>query len=280
MARWAQEYLGKAVKPSTAKRYLLSVRQLDPHFRGLFLDQITKRTIADYVAARTKAGATNATIRRDLTALSTILECANTWGWLEANPAKDYNRRVIRERREPIRPPTDAQVGDLIARCPKGFGDVIKFLSLTGMRQAEALTLTWADIDFQAGTITLRKTKTSRPRTIDMETVVGLATSAIKSRPRHISSPFVFWHGEGQPYRNFASRFKQYVNGKKGQKPLEFRCHDLRHKFAIDWLKAGGGIYDLSRHLGHSSVKTTEIYLAYTRSVPDYSPAQKIGSKE
>ena len=29
------------------------------------------------------------------------------------------------------------------------------------------------------------------------------------------------------------------------------------------WLKAGGSIYDLSRHLGHTSVKTTEIYLGH-----------------
>jgi integrase/recombinase XerD len=39
--------------------------------------------------------------------------------------------------------------------------------------------------------------------------------------------------------------------------------HDLRHRFAIAWLKAGGDIYRLSRHLGHASVKTTEIYLRW-----------------
>ncbi|WP_256138145.1 tyrosine-type recombinase/integrase [Komagataeibacter swingsii] len=41
-----------------------------------------------------------------------------------------------------------------------------------------------------------------------------------------------------------------------------FHIHDLRHAFAIRWLKAGGDIYHLSRHLGHTSVKTTEIYLS------------------
>ena len=38
-------------------------------------------------------------------------------------------------------------------------------------------------------------------------------------------------------------------------------------KFARDWLQKGDDIYDLSRHLGHSSVKTTEICLGgVTRS--------------
>jgi integrase len=31
----------------------------------------------------------------------------------------------------------------------------------------------------------------------------------------------------------------------------------------VRWLLAGGDIYGLSKHLGHTSVKTTEIYLAY-----------------
>jgi integrase len=37
--------------------------------------------------------------------------------------------------------------------------------------------------------------------------------------------------------------------------------HDLRHRFAIRWLRAGGNIDELSRHPGRKSVKTTEIYL-------------------
>ena len=53
-----------------------------------------------------------------------------------------------------------------------------------------------------------------------------------------------------------------------GKAGLKFRCHDLRHKFAIDYLTAGGDIYELSRILGHSSVKTTEIYLAYAGTIP------------
>ena len=42
-----------------------------------------------------------------------------------------------------------------------------------------------------------------------------------------------------------------------------FRAHDLRHGFAIRALQRGMGIYGLSRHLGHTSVKTTEIHLRH-----------------
>lgn len=41
------------------------------------------------------------------------------------------------------------------------------------------------------------------------------------------------------------------------------RCspHTARHTYAVRYLEAGGDIYKLSRLLGHTSVKTTEIYL-------------------
>jgi site-specific recombinase XerD len=37
--------------------------------------------------------------------------------------------------------------------------------------------------------------------------------------------------------------------------------HKLRHTFARTWLERGGDVYSLSRLMGHSSVKITEIYL-------------------
>jgi integrase/recombinase XerD len=52
-----------------------------------------------------------------------------------------------------------------------------------------------------------------------------------------------------------------------------FRFHDLRHRFAVDYLRDGGNIYDLQKILGHASIKTTEIYLDYL--TPDEQEAAK-----
>jgi integrase/recombinase XerD len=64
------------VKPSTAKRYRVSLRQAAAAFKGKPLPAIERADIAVYVTGRQQAGATNATIRRDLTTVSRVLAYA------------------------------------------------------------------------------------------------------------------------------------------------------------------------------------------------------------
>lgn len=256
----------QAVKPGTLARYCVSLRQVHDHLQHLYVDQITRKVIADLVTARRKAGATNATINRDLTAVSAVLAAAVEWGAAETNSARDFNRRLTRERREPIVPPDDASVAAVIERAPGRFAELIRFLAETGCRQEEAAGLVWSQVDLKGGLVTFTKTKTSRPRTIRLEPGT---VEMLKALPRYLGSDAVFWHGDGCRYSNVASRFREMVRSaqesaqRAGTPFREFRCHDLRHRYAIKQLQAGRDIYDLSKHLGHSSVKTTEIYLGY-----------------
>lgn len=286
VVKWTEEVLPSSVKPSVAKRYLTSIRAMDPHFSALHIDEIDAKQVARFVSARARGGATNATIRRDLTALSSLLKAAKAWTWIDRNPAAEYDRDVIRERRDPIQPPSDEAVEEMIRRCPPALGRMVRFLAQTGMRQEEAASLTWAQVDTQNGTIQLIKTKTSRPRLIDISLE---ALGTLTGTPRHMKSPYVFWHDDGARYLNVASRFAAICAGRPGgskrSKPLaalNFRCHDLRHRYAIEELRAGRDIYDLSKHLGHSSVKTTEIYLGYVSRRPEQKPEhmQRSGTGE
>ncbi|MGE0652042.1 MAG: tyrosine-type recombinase/integrase [Alphaproteobacteria bacterium] len=266
VVRYTTSVMPGAVKPATAARYRVSFRQVDAFLSGLHVDQITRQTLADMVSARAKEGATNATINRDLTAVSQVISAAMEWGAAEHNAARDFNRRLLtRERRDPISPPTDDDVAAVIAKAPGRFAALIRFLRLEGCRQEEGASLEWPHVDLNAGTVHFARTKTSRPRTI---TIKPETVELLRSLPRHLRTRTVFWHGQGARYLNVASRFRQIADdaGKS------FRCHDLRHAYAIAELRAGRDIYDLSRHLGHSSVKTTEGYLGY---VPGGQPVAR-----
>lgn len=265
---WSQTLDSGGVKPSTAKRYQVSARALDARLGKLYLDQITRRVVGEIVSERKTAGASNATIRRDLTAMSRILAVAVASGWTDENPARSWDRSVIKERRETIRPPALAAIEAVAGDAPGRLADLIRFAALTGMRQQEAARLEWRDVDMQAGTVTLVRTKTSRPRVIRLDTPGGNARPVLERVTRSLHGAHVFWHGygAGRPYAQVANRFitvcQRVAEASNGR--LEtFRFHDMRHAFAVRWLQSGGDIYDLSRHLGHSSVKTTEGYLAW-----------------
>jgi integrase len=265
--RYASEVMPGSVKPNTAKRYLVSFRQIDAHLAPHYVDQISRKVLSEFIGGRRQEAVTNSTINRDLTAISAVLGACVEWGILERNVVLDIERRrVTKERREPITPPTDEDLLRVVRRAPGEFSTMIRFLAMTGCRQEEAAALEWGQVDLRAGEIMLTKTKTSRPRRIriDAETVALLAAA-----PRTLATKHVFWHGDGQRYANVSSRFRVMVKSaqasaqSEGQDFRPFRCHDLRHRYAIRALESGRDIYELSRHLGHASVKTTEIYLAY-----------------
>lgn len=225
-----------------------------------------------YGLAFVKNGKKNATIRRDLTAMSRVLAACVVWRWRNDNPAKEFDRSMIKERRKPIRMPTDDEVTRGISVVPPAMGRIMLCALQTGMREDEIVTLKHPQVDLSRPSLTLYETKTNRPRAIDLS--VG-AAGTISGTPRHLHSPFVFWHGNGEPYLNFASNYSQ----QRTKHGIPFRFHDLRHKYAVDYLKNGGNIYTLQQILGHASIKTTEIYLAYLTpeetATSKYMTAQK-----
>jgi integrase/recombinase XerD len=66
---------------------------------------------------------------------------------------------------------------------------------------------------------------------------------------------------------------------KEGRAFRRLRRHDLGHLFAFEALRSGAmDIYTLSLHLGHTSVKSSEIYLAFL--TPEQARAANHGSAQ
>lgn len=254
VARWHGEVATRSLGRSTVGRYLSSLRMADAILGPLYLDEIGKAVIAR-VAARAP---TNASRRRDLTAVSAVLHAAEGWGWIERNVALDYDRRRIRERRDPIVLPTDAEVDRFVSKAPPMLAAMIRLLEHTGMRLEEAASLQWRQVDLNRRTLTLERTKARKIRVV---TLNDAAIAALSGVLRHTQSPWVFWYGQKDPrrYDKPAQRLAQL----RKAAGVRWRTHDLRHLFAARWLKEGRSIYRLQQELGHGSLAVTEIYLAY-----------------
>jgi integrase len=102
-------------------------------------------------------------------------------------------------------------------------------------------------------------------RTIALSDAAWKIISAI---PTHLTGKWLFWHGNGEQYQNVSARFHELVESaqKSAQKEMrEFRSftfHHLRHYYAVEYLKNGGNIYTLQKHLNHKSITTTVAALA------------------
>jgi integrase/recombinase XerD len=260
----------KDSKPSTIKRYKVSLNQAGAVLDDLYVDEITKQTIRR-IAGRT--GVSNATLRRDLTAVSVVLRWCVGKGWREDNPAEAFDRKIVRERRDPIVLPDSGDIDRVVGVAPGNFARLIRFAQYTGMRLEEVVSLRRDQL--RGSALQLTNTK-SVPRAVPLD---DRARRVLAATVPYIGSPYVFWHGDGERYHSATGLFRanvyKAITGKyprkdnyslrdiKGAAFRPFRFHDLRHWYAVDYLRRGGSIYVLSQILGHSSVKVTEIYLRY-----------------
>lgn len=256
----------------TFQRYVCSIGQLKPFLEGKYLDEINHRFLTELARARQAADRiSNATLKRDLGALSSLLNFAMDQGWQSTNPVLPRLQR-IKERRDPISLPSPEDVEKLIQRAPGMLGAMIRAARLTGCRQDELTTLKWANVDLKNKRLTVAKGKGNKLRVIDLEPFGGAAFFA--SLPAGIANAAVFHHTGrfGPPrkrgpqrYANVSSRFARLSQEIAKADPgfTRFPFHNLRHLHAVEWLRSGRTVYDLQHRFGHSSIKTTEIYLKY-----------------
>jgi integrase/recombinase XerD len=275
------------VGPLTAKRYAVSLRQLEPFALGKFVDEVnTKETVKTIVDKRRAAGVSTATIRRDLSAGSNVIE------FLECDENHFLARlKKLKERRDPIVLPDIAHIQRVMARASGRIPEITAAAVKTGLRQNELVTAERSKLDHARRQLTVRG-KGNKVRVIDLD--YDGAYDTLRAIPAKLGCRWLFWHGQGEPYRNLSSNFAAIVraefvaaydayhgtNGKTRpdlEELLEaeggpdwadigfrtFTFHDLRHYFAVKWLKSGRSIYDLQGRLGHASIKTTEIYLKF-----------------
>ena len=272
------EHVGPSLGERTYARYVCSLRQLRAQLDPLAVQEITVDLLKDVIKGRRRAGVKNATIRRDLTALSSVLNHAADEGWIAENPAEALNRRrLVPERTERIVLPQPASVELVFARLPKRIRDLCDFTRETGLRLDEATSLAHADLDRTNRTITVGKGKGDKTRVVPLT----LAAEAIIDRqPRYIGKPFVFWKDKGVRLAHVSTRLAGYnrrVAQKAAREKVDFHPfshHDFRHLFAVEYLREGrGSLYDLQGEMGHSTITVTERYLAFL--TPDQVKAAK-----
>lgn len=264
-------WIKRQVLPGTVKAYANALEQIGAHLAGKYLDEIDGKLIGAIIKDRRLKGVKDATIKRNLVALSSVCNYAIDEGYWEHNPVLPRLQRM-KERRDPIVLPRPEDVAKVITRAPGMFATMIAAARATGARQEELASARHANLDRKGRRLTVIG-KGNKLRVIDLTPFEGWRI--FDGLPEGIARAPLFWHGSVERYLNVSSRFALFVREIAASDPdfVPFRFHDLRHLHAVEWLRSGRSIYDLQQRLGHASIATTEVYLKYL------TPAEVLGAK-
>lgn len=224
--------------------------------------------------------------------LTKALSTAVRVGYLRINPAAMVT--LPRVERKEIKPLTDVQVKALLAAADGDeFGSLFKVVVFTGLREAEAVGLTWDCVDFTTGTVKVCKQLQKRPQAAG-----GFVYAPLKNdKARTITpAPFVMDILKARQQEQAAQRLRAgerwegWQSEKERQTSLVFTnelgrhlhpqtvynhfkklaaevgapdacVHDLRHTFAVLSLQNGDDVKTVQGNLGHATAAfTLDVY--------------------
>lgn len=136
----------------------------------------------------------------------------------------------------------------------------------TGIRPKEALSLMVEDINLRALEVYVRsevaKTKVSRTLPISSVTATAIKDLMEARHPEWGENTPIFSTTDGNPMtRDTWSRRMQMYSCKLG---VKVKPYDLRHAFALEYLRNGGNALALQRIMGHTDLNMTKRYVALT----------------
>lgn len=141
---------------------------------------------------------------------------------------------------------------------------IINLFIYTGIRKRELLSLRIKDIDFESKTIFIngKTSKSKKNRTIPLHpTLIHVLKSYLKElkKKRSYSSSLIVSTRTLKPFTQHG--LKHWVERYKSLSGVRFHVHQTRHTFACALAQQNASISSIMKVLGHSSIRTTEIYL-------------------
>ena len=294
VSEWMQEWLatfcsGK-VKPLTYQSYQGIIKNhMTPAIGAVELQAVKGTHVQRLYNSMTKAGLSGKTVKNVSAVLHKAFSVALKQGIIQINPC-DAAELPKSERHE-ITPLKDKEIPMFLAAIDDSpMRNAYALCLFAGLREGECLGLSWKQVDFQRGRITVSQqlqkekikggkyyiapsTKSGKPRTIEPPPIAFEYLRAEKKRQvenRLKAGPLwsnpddlVFTDELGGNYAivSFYKNFKRIAAsiGRPDARP-----HDLRHTAATVAIASGADIKSVQDMLGHATASFTLNVYAHT----------------
>jgi site-specific recombinase XerD len=264
----------RAVAERTVRAYRSDCRQFARWAtdRGLAPAAVQLRTLRRYVAGRSEAGLSAATIARQLASLRALFGVQVQRGARAENPVE-----LVGAPKRPRRLPhvlRAEEVAELLERIPADGPLALRDRALlelayaSGLRAEELVSLDREAIDFDAETIRVEgKGGKTRIVPVGEQALDALARYLERARPALAAEPgarALFLSRSGRRLstsdvrrrlRLWSRRALQAAPALAGAHP-----HTLRHSFATHLLDGGADLRAIQEMLGHATISTTQVY--------------------
>ena len=238
--------------------------------------------------------------------LTKALSTARDIDYLKTNPCDKV--KLPRVERKEIHPLSDEQVQAFYREAAADeYKYLLQIIPFTGLREAEAMGLTWDCVDFAAGTLKINKQLVKRPNNAGGFTLAETKNSKIrvvKPAPTIMSllkerqvqqieqrlKAGELWTGwQNEKERQTALVFTTATGGNLSPQTVYNHCkkimdrigagdrcvHDLRHTYAVLSLQNGDDIKTVQGNLGHATAAfTLDVYGHVSERMKDDSAAR------
>lgn len=249
-----------------------------PEFGDFQVNEITRGKVKDFLLSKLNTGYAASTVSHMRDVISGVLNQAVDDELIQANPALRLGKIIKRkDKKESINPLSAEELKLLLDIVNEHFSEhypLFLLLARTGMRIGEALAVKWGDIDFNSRFIEVQRSivrgevstpKSGKSRRVDMslQLTEALKEHELESKKKGFALGFgdepeyVFTNEKGRATDKDNWRRRVFNKALKKAGIRRIRIHDLRHTYATLRISKGDNIADVSKQLGHHSVKLT-----------------------
>ena len=290
MSEWLTTFCSGKVKPLTLQSYAGIIKNhITPAIGAVELQAVKGTHIQRLYNSMTKAGRSGKTVKNVAAVLHKAFSVALKQGIIAVNPCDAAELPKV-ERHE-ITPLTDEEI-PLFLQAIDGspMRNAYALCLFAGLREGECLGLSWKQVDFQRGRITVSQqlqkektkggkyyiapsTKSGKPRTIEPPPIAFeyLRAERVRQLENQLRAgpvwdnpdDLVFTYDAGKHYAivTFYNNFKKIAAsiGRPDARP-----HDLRHTAATVAIASGADVKSVQDLLGHATASFTLNVYAHT----------------